>query len=160
MEVRRATNNDVARIREICADAVRKTYWDLWDRDYTEKTIEEFYNEERLKKEIDTYFVAEEDGEVNGCICAVILSKGIGEIYALYIDFDKRNRGIGTVLLNAVTDWMRKHGVKKQRVSVTDGNQYGLPFYYSKGFKLEKRIPTFFDPNNDMPKSLRLSRKI
>ncbi|MFP3472702.1 GNAT family N-acetyltransferase, partial [Micrococcus sp. SIMBA_144] len=79
-------------------------------KEYIERVIEEFYNEERILQEVTTsdrdwggYYVAVENGEVLGAGGGGMIGKTEGELFVLYLDPSRRNEGIGTLLLEATT---------------------------------------------------------
>jgi ribosomal protein S18 acetylase RimI-like enzyme len=45
-----------------------------------------------------------------------------------------RRRGIGTLLLDAMTAQAKRRGATEQWVAVTKGNYKGIPFYEHHGF--------------------------
>jgi hypothetical protein len=52
----------------------------------------------------------------------------------LYLCIELRGLGIGTRLLDFVTDKQKRVGALEQWVSVTEGNDLGIPFYRAHGF--------------------------
>ncbi len=106
-----------------------------------------FYNHDRIRRELeeadgwDGYFVALDDGNVVGAIGGGMVDNDTSEVYVLYLDPKRRREGIGTQLLNHLTDIQRNKGAKEQWVSVLKGNGKGIPFYEAKGFHFmhEKR---------------------
>lgn len=50
--VRKATENDIEGIIEVCSNGYRVTYKDLLPQKYIEKIISEFYYEDRIRNEI------------------------------------------------------------------------------------------------------------
>lgn len=79
----------------------------------------------------------------------------------LYLDPAVRARGIGTALLQFVTDQQRGLGATEQWVSVTEGNELGIPFYRARGFVVRDRV-SFPGGDDVVPeaRSLRMSRAI
>ena len=86
-------------------------------------------------------FRAKEDGEVVGAIGGGTIGEETGEIFVFYMDPNKRNRGIGTKLLNYHTDYQKNLGIKEQWLSAQKDNEKAIPFYEAKGFvkQSEKR---------------------
>ncbi|SFF57536.1 Acetyltransferase (GNAT) family protein [Halobacillus alkaliphilus] len=87
-----------------------------------------------------------------------MIDDGIGELFVLYLDPDRRNEGIGTKLLETITQQQKvEYGAKEQWVSVQKGNRKAIPFYEAKGFKFRhEKIP----PQNPEYIKLRYSRLI
>ncbi|MGT2771324.1 GNAT family N-acetyltransferase [Streptococcus marimammalium] len=150
--VRFATPNDVLEMKKLLIEAWKITYDKLYSKAYIQRVIEEFYNEERLHKEVLTknqsfngYMVAEKDGLILGCICGGCESD-TGFIYALYVHPEFKQKGIGKELLRVYTAYQKEHyAIKKQAVSVVENNQMGIPFYEKVGFVLSKTVPNWFD---------------
>ena len=64
-----------------------------------------------------------------------------GEIFVLYVDPNRRNEEIGTILLDAITHQQKEEFyATKQWVSVEKDNQKGIPFHEAKGFVYEHEI--------------------
>jgi ribosomal protein S18 acetylase RimI-like enzyme len=62
-------------------------------------------------------------------------------VYVLYLRPALRGRGISTALLDFVTKQQKSAGAAEQWVSVTDGNDLGIPFYRARGFEVRERVP-------------------
>jgi len=67
--------------------------------------------------------------------------QGVFEIFVLYLDPMRRGEGIGTLLLDAITEQQRAQGAREQWVSVEPENMKGLPFYYARGFEVRGKRP-------------------
>jgi GNAT superfamily N-acetyltransferase len=94
-----------------------------------------FYNTERVLNEISEtsaywggWIIACEGEVVVGAIGGGMTSPETGEVFVLYIDPNRRHEGIGTKLLERLTDWHKQHGAKWQWVSVMKNNNKGIPF--------------------------------
>lgn len=139
--VRPAELADVDAISRICADGFRLTVHGLLDEAVIEERVELYYRPERLRGELDPagrdwqgYLVAEQDGVVVGTAGGGMVDDAIGQLYVIYLDLDRRGEGIGTSLLDAVTEQQRALGATRQRVSVLADNVHGVPFYRARGF--------------------------
>ncbi len=66
--------------------------------------------------------------------------KGTGWLYVIYLDPQRRNEGIGTKLLDAVTQQQKAFGAREQFVTVQRGNVKGIPFYEARGFIFQEEI--------------------
>lgn len=139
--IQKAQPEHVAGISKVCADGYRATYMETHTQEYVERTIAEFYNHERILKEIvekqtgwDGWFVALEDGRVVGAGGGGMTGPATGELFVLYLDPERRNEGIGSKLLTAITEEQIKQGAREQWVSVSKGNNKGIPFYEARGF--------------------------
>jgi ribosomal protein S18 acetylase RimI-like enzyme len=79
-------------------------------------------------------------------------------LFVIYLDPTRRNEGIGSKLLDAVTKQQKdEYGAKVQWVSVQKGNMKGIPFYQAKGFKFQYEK---IDPHYPVFVKLRHSRNI
>jgi len=167
IEVVRATPAHVAGICQVCADGYRATYADLCTQEYIERVIREFYNEERVLKEVTEtgrewggYFVAVENGRVVGAGGGGMTGERTGELFVLYVAPNRRNEGIGTRLLDAITRQQKGYGATEQWVSVLKGNMKGIPFYEARGFVYQYERPAYANRDGDSYVSLRYKRLI
>jgi ribosomal protein S18 acetylase RimI-like enzyme len=145
--VRPATADDVARICEICSVACWETYRDLLPTAFIERTIRDFYEPDRVGREVEAkpprwlgYQVVEEAGRVLGTAGGGITARGVGELYVIYLDPRERNRGLGTLLLDRVVDQLTEAGATEIRLGVIRGNERGLPFYRARGFEVTETV--------------------
>lgn len=167
MDIQRAEYKHAEGIAKVCSRGYRATYNETHSRVYIERTIKEFYNLERLRSEItvksdgwDGWFVALDNGEVVGAIGGGMVGKNVSEVFVLYLDPDRRGVGIGTMLLNVLTEVQKRKGSKEQWVSVAKGNEKGIPFYEARGFRLIEEKPSYGNTMDEKYISLRYSRKI
>ncbi|KAB7667150.1 GNAT family N-acetyltransferase [Bacillus sp. B1-b2] len=148
IQVVKANKTHVEAIAKVCSKGWQSTINFPHTQEYIEQVIQEFYNHERIKKEVSTsnrewggYYVALEDGEVVGAAGGGMTEEDVGELYVIYLDSNRRNEGIGTKLLEAVTMQQKElFGAKKQWVSVIKGNKLGIPFYEAKGFTFQHEV--------------------
>lgn len=150
ISVRKATLDDVEGICRVCAAGWRATYAGLVPHDYIEEVIAEFYTPDRVRSDIETagptdtgWLVAVEDGQVVGAGGGGITSPGVGEIFILYVDPERRGQGIGTLLLDEILKRLKEFGAREVWVSVMKGNDKGIPFYEARGFVARGERPAF-----------------
>ncbi|MBY0095554.1 GNAT family N-acetyltransferase [Mesobacillus maritimus] len=167
MDIKRADITHAEGISKVCSQAYRATYKDTHSQEYIERTIAEFYHLERIREEItvesegwDGWFVAIEAGEVVGAIGGGMIGKNISEVFVLYLDPERRREGIGTLLLNVLTEVQTEKGATQQWVSVAKGNQKGIPFYEAKGFVFAEEQQSFGNSMDEKYVSLRYYREI
>ncbi|MBB6454080.1 ribosomal protein S18 acetylase RimI-like enzyme [Salirhabdus euzebyi] len=164
--VRKALFNDIYGIRRVCVEGYRATYKNLLSNDYIERTIDKFYNLDRLANEVtnpegwDGWFVALENGEVVGAGGGGMTSENTGEVFVLYLDPTRRGEGIGSLLLKAISDEQLAKGATEQWVSVQMNNEKGIPFYKARGFQYHSEQRTYESEKADHAISLRLVRKL
>lgn len=88
------------------------------------------------------------DGEeVVGAIGGGLTGPEEAEVFVLYLLPHRRREGIGTRLLDHLTEIQRAMGAKKQWVSVTKGNGKGIPFYEARGFKRVGERNVYYNPD-------------
>ena len=140
MEVRKAILADVEGIRRVCIAGQRDTYRELRTPEETERIIAEWYSSERVRRDVQDrqnwngYFVALDGDTVVGAGGGAFSPPDSSELYVLYLDPKRRGEGIGTLLLNAITDELISQGAREQWVSVMPNNMKGIPFYKARGF--------------------------
>lgn len=102
--------------------------------DDTREGIERF-----LKRNPDTCFVAEENGEIIGAI--MVGSDGRrGHIYHTAVHPDHRHQGIGKALVEAACEALKNIGINKVMLVVFKRNEPGNAFWESLGFKVRNDI--------------------
>src|SRR5436309_15991722 len=100
--IRAALAEDAAAIARVCAAGWRDTYAGLKDPERIEAVIAEYYTAERISGELeprdgwDGWLVAVENGEVVGAGGGGLTEPGVGEVFVLYLDPNRRGEGIGT----------------------------------------------------------------
>ncbi|MFP3338890.1 GNAT family N-acetyltransferase, partial [Micrococcus sp. SIMBA_131] len=109
IRVYKANATHVEGIKKVCSKGYWATYGDSHTKEYIERVIKGFYNNERILDEVTTsdrhwggYFVAVENDEVIGAGGGGMIGEDEGEIFVLYLDPNRRNEGIGTILLDAI----------------------------------------------------------
>ncbi len=165
IEIRKANLEDVRGIIQVCSEGHKKTYPGLIPDYHIEKMIKEFYNEDRITKEIlnisqgwNGWFVAIDNGEVVGAGGGGFIDEEVAELFVLYLNPNRKREGIGSQILKAVTDDQIERGAKEQWVSVTKDNSIGIPFYEATGFKFQSERPSYELPEGDGFISLRYKR--
>jgi ribosomal protein S18 acetylase RimI-like enzyme len=165
--VRQATEEDAAAISRICSEAYRVTYAGLLPDEYIERTIADFYNLPRVTREVRPapprwfgYQVVQEEGTVLGAAGGGMTGDHRGELFVVYLDPEQRNRGLGTLLLDRVTEQLRQAGATEMWVGVTPGNQRALPFYEARGFQLVETVKAYGSRDEDDVRSLRMRRAL
>ncbi|WP_226672145.1 GNAT family N-acetyltransferase [Rossellomorea aquimaris] len=167
IHIQKADRSHVKGIKKVCSEGYWATYKEIYAKEYIERVIEEFYNEERILQEVTTsdrywggYYVAVEKGEVLGAGGGGMIREAEGELFVLYLDPSRRNEGIGTLLLEAITQQQKEEfHAGKQWVSVQKGNEKGIPFYEARGFLYESEQPVYGNEEGEY-RSLRYSRTI
>lgn len=167
IHVIKADHRHIEGIANVCTEAYWATYSNTYPKEYIRRIVKEFYNHERISEEVSVsnkywggYFVAVEDEKVIGAGGGGMIADTTGEIFVLYLDPERRNEGIGTMILDAITFQQKKLGAKEQWVSVQKGNQMGIPFYEAKGFTFKYEKSGYGNVEGEKFISLRYCRTI
>ena len=170
-QVRLARAGEEDAICDVCREGFAVSSDGLLTSATIERRAQEYYNPTRVRREIakagadrgwQGYVVAvTEGGDVLGAAGGGIADGTVGNVYVLYLKLALRGRGIGTALLDFVTEQQKSEGATEQWVSVTEGNDLGIPFYLSRGFAIRDRVPyVVADDGTVEAHSLRMSRAI
>lgn len=170
-EVRLARAGEEDAVCGVCREGFTVSSGGLLTSATIESRVEQYYNPTRVRHEIAAagadrgwhgYVVAvSEAGDVLGAAGGGITEDAVGNLYVLYIDVALRGRGIGTALLDFVTQQQRSEGATEQWLSVTEGNDLGIPFYLARGFTIRGRVPyVLVEDGTVEAHSLRMSRAI
>ena len=167
IEVKKAGIEQINGIIQVCSDGYRDTYRETHTDEYIERMIKEFYYYERIYQEVtdtssgwDGWYVAVEDGTVVGAIGGGLIGEHQAEVFVLYLDPKRQREGIGSTLLQALTEVQRQNGATEQWVSVAKGNRKGISFYEAKQFQFIQEQPSFANSDNETYVSLRYCRMI
>ncbi|TDL32680.1 N-acetyltransferase [Jeotgalibacillus sp. S-D1] len=168
IQIEKANLTHVQGISAVCAAGYRATYSDTHTNEYIERVIKEFYDPVRIAVEVANiskdwggYYVALDNGHVVGAGGGGMISDSTAEIYVLYMDPSRRNEGIGTKLLDAITNRQKaEFNANEQWVSVQKGNTKGIPFYEARGFHLKHEQNGYANEEEENYISLRYFRKI
>lgn len=163
MKVRQAELTDVKRIQEICIKGQYDTYGEYESKEYLDKAVEEFYNSQRLENEIKyadeygTWYVAEDDeNSVIGVLIGGKKDDQVSEIYALYVDTERKGQGTGGALVNYFKEVSSKVGSKGLWVSVDSKNNLAIGFYEAIGFEYKFTREKYFNEEESASKTYRM----
>ncbi len=147
--VRRATPNDTERLLDLLLqveDVHQKGRPDLFRVHGSKFTISELL--EIIADDTRPVFVAELENKVVGYIFGVIIeTKGSTMLFDMKtihledvcIDETCRGMGIGSVLMEYVTEWAKSNGCNRMDLDVWEFNDGARRFYERYGFKTQKR---------------------
>lgn len=138
-------------IINVCVEGWHSTYRSIRSPEYIERVTKSYYAYDRIYEEVRkgdenpyVWYVALENNNVVGAIAGGETEKDRGEIFTLYADYQRKGEGIGTLLLNHLTQIQAEKGLKKQWVSVAKGNEKAIPFYEAKNFiRISEQISRF-----------------
>lgn len=150
-KVRLARREESGQVCEVCTEGFTASSEGVLTPGTISRQIATYYDPVRVHAEIENagtspawqgYVVAATpEGRVLGAAGGGVRDGTVGQVLVLYLRMNLRGRGIGTALLDFVTDQQRQAGAREQWVSVTEGNGLGLPFYLARGFVQRDRVP-------------------
>ncbi|MCM3609769.1 GNAT family N-acetyltransferase [Planococcus sp. MERTA32b] len=162
VSIAKPSENHIEAISEICSSGWKQTVEGKLSEEYQEQNTAFWYNHERIRSDMEAGYythVALIDSDVAGVIGGGLTSPGVSEVFMLYVDEAYRYKGIGRLLLEALTGLQKEQGATEQWVSVQEGNQRGIPFYEARGFKLQGKKKERTDTGEEQV-SLRYLREI
>lgn len=166
INIQQAAKEHIQGIAKVCSDGYRDTYAKTHEHEYIERIIKEFYNYERIEKELlpskgwSGWYVALDQEKVVGAACGGEISDDEAELFALYLDPRRRREGIGTMLLDTLTEEQKKKGAKVQWVSVAKNNEKGIPFYQALDFTEQTTIKSYANTDDERYESVRYRREL
>ncbi|MFE4973244.1 GNAT family N-acetyltransferase [Kitasatospora sp. NPDC056651] len=143
VELHPARPAEAAAISRLLAACWRHDYAEYLGGQRTEHLIATYCPVSRITVEISGsgagdgwlgWLVAEHAGEVVGVAAGGIATVGSGEVYTLCVATDHRRRGIGSGLLDALTEQQRARGATRQWVSTHGADDPSAPFLTRHGF--------------------------
>jgi GNAT superfamily N-acetyltransferase len=170
-DVRLARLGEEDAICDVCRAGFAVSSHGLLSPTAIERQVNLYYDPARVREEVlragDTprwqgYVVAaSEQGQVIGAAGGGVTDHSIGNVYVLYVSPLLLGCGVGTALLDFLTQQQRSEDASEQWVSVTEGNDLGIPFYLARGFVVRDRVPFITaDDGTVEAHSLRMSRAI
>ncbi|MFB6068497.1 MAG: GNAT family N-acetyltransferase [Halobacterium sp.] len=142
MDIRDATTNDIAGIREVAHDSLAASYGHALDEDIISQAVERWYDEGTLADDLTDanteFLVTVDDGDVVGFAQSYVVERRdtVGEVDWLHVAPDRRGEGIGDDLLEALETRLLEHGVARIEGRVLAANEAGTDFYESEDFEL------------------------
>ncbi|WP_414045538.1 N-acetyltransferase family protein [Macrococcus equi] len=134
VNIRKATNEDVPKIKKIASMAWYDTYAKLMEAGTIAKFLEAAYNDERLERRIgdSLFLVAENEDEVIGF--ANFINGTELFLSAIYVNPAFQRKHVGADLLEAGLEYFDEY--KELFVEVASNNQLARAFYDKTGFEL------------------------
>ncbi|MFZ5825856.1 MAG: GNAT family N-acetyltransferase [Bacillota bacterium] len=167
MIVRDAVLEDVAGICRVCSAGWRATYRGLLPEGYIERVIASFYNEERVRQEIAQrgeqetgWIVVADNDTLVGAGAGGMTAPHVGELFVLYVDPERRNQGIGSLILDRVIGSLRQMGARELWASVAKGNEKGISFYTARGFSVRGEQVSYASDPSEQLTSLRFCKQL
>jgi ribosomal protein S18 acetylase RimI-like enzyme len=136
IKIRPAQSKDAVEIARIHVEAWRDAYAALLPPEYLARLdprIEAARWNRASSSRLENTLVADADGEVAGyAIIGPLRGRRdvpSGEIYALYVETDWREHGIGRALIEAAFDLFRRRGLAEAVIWCLEGNFAARGFY-------------------------------
>lgn len=102
-----------------------------------------------LHNPLSTWLVSEEDGTVTGYIGAQSVPPE-ADVMNLAVAPDSRRRGVGTLLLGAMTELLHSRGIEALFLEVRPSNSAAIALYERHGFVQVGRRPKYYvNPTED-----------
>jgi ribosomal protein S18 acetylase RimI-like enzyme len=138
--VRRSDLDQVVALDARVTGIEKRAYWERVYRRYGHAP----------RSEQRWFFVAVAGGEVVGFMIGEVRdwefgSPPCGWVFAVNVDANARQAGIGTRLLTAMTDVLRAAGVRQVRTLLSADNTLILSFFRSQGMMAAPMIPLEMD---------------
>lgn len=148
MRIRRATLDHLERVVDLDARITSKPKHDYW------QDIFERYAARRVDQRFFLVAEAPEDDGTAGLLGLIVGevrgwefgSEPCGWIFAISVDPDRRQQGIGEALFKAMCDEFRQVGIRKVRTMVRRQNTLHMSFFRGEGMmagpfiQLEKKL--------------------
>lgn len=158
MQIRPFRPSDLDRIRQITADAfdgvsidqsIQREFGLINGRDW--KWRKGRHVDDDVAREPQGIFVAEEGGEVIGCITTWMdRQAGIGHIPNLALVPEARGKGYGRRLIEFALSHFRENGLTHARIETLVQNELGNHLYQSLGFReVARQIHFAMELNGD-----------
>ncbi|WP_077588499.1 GNAT family N-acetyltransferase [Planococcus lenghuensis] len=165
MEIRKARAGDEAGIIQVCSEGYWHTYKELLPENTISQIITDFYTAQRVAEEIrntsqswNGWFVVDDGRAILGAGEGGFIGERIAELFVLYLEPSRKQEGIGSRLLEMITQDQISRGAVEQWVSVSKGNEMGIPFYEACGFELQREEPMHGVPGEHGFRALRYRR--
>lgn len=137
MQVRNATREDGAAIRDVAEQSLKTSY--SLSPGTIENAIQNWYSDDQLaaelESEVELFLVVEDDtGDVVG-FSQSVLAEPDGDILWVHVHPQRRGSGIGTELFEATREALVDMGAEFLRGKVLADNEQGNTFYEDHGFE-------------------------
>ena len=136
LELRSATSDDRATIREVARATWHDAYDEL-DDETVEETIDDWYGDDSLERTFEVpgtaFLVAEVDGDVVGFTHGVVQNYE-GNVLRMYVHPDHQGAGIGTALHERLRADLEDFNMKRMRAIDLASNEASRAFYEGLGF--------------------------
>lgn len=143
VDIREATLADIAGIRRVARAGWHGTYDDIVGPGAVDAVVDEWYDPSVVREGIeraDVVYLVADDGGVVGYAAGGPASDAPGAtLSAIYVHPDRQRDGIGSRLLETLTDRLAAAGFERLRITVLTDNDAGRSFYEEHGFEPVER---------------------
>lgn len=144
MEIRPATAEDAARVREVAAAAFEASY--RFDAETADRVVDEQFGDPAFRTRASApdavVLVAEADERgADGSdptvvgVCEADMAEGRGDVRWLLVDPDHRGRGAGTALFESAVAELDERGARHVQASVLGATREGEEFLDRQGYE-------------------------
>ncbi len=132
--VRRAEKEDVRQIAEILVEDWQKAYRGIMDSEFLDSMSADQRYEIEIRR-YQKYIVAADGDEILGYAWLEASEEEPAdcEVIALYVRYEKRNSGIGKLLMQHAVEYFRESGKKKMIIWCLKENDESRKFYEKTG---------------------------
>ena len=112
--------------------------------------LDEFQSYEALKKQIASgyaYFLIYHKEDLAGYLGIHLENQQI-ELSKIYLNLNKRNQGLGKLVIEWLDDYAKKHEAKAVNLLVLKNNKAAIRFYIKNGFETYGLYEKKFDTGN------------
>jgi [ribosomal protein S18]-alanine N-acetyltransferase len=106
---------------------------------YSQEELAEFISHRRSQT-----WVAAENDEVAGFLIAQHEPRKLLHIVTIDVVESQRRRGVGKLLMDAVENWGREHGVQLIALETAEDNLTGQKFYAARGYRKVDEIEGYY----------------
>ena len=148
LNIKKASVNDVALIRELALKVWPQTYATIISKEQIEYMLEMMYSEESLKEQMIEgciFIIVEERKNPVGFASYEEIKPAIFKLHKIYILATQQGKGTGKYVIDNIISDIRLQGAKKLQLQVNRNNNAKL-FYEKLGFKVIKEAD--FDIGN------------
>lgn len=141
LNIRNASVNDVALIRELALNVWPQTYATIISKEQIDYMLEMMYSEDSLKEQLieGCIFIIVEEGKVPvGFASYEEIKPAIFKLHKIYILADQQGKGTGKYVIDHIISHIRLQGAKTLQLQVNRNNNAKL-FYEKLGFKIIKK---------------------
>jgi ribosomal protein S18 acetylase RimI-like enzyme len=144
VQVRPARIDDISAIRAVADRAWRRTYAEIFDRDFIDAFLADAYSAANLQRAIEhtpsCFFVAQVEIDARPAVIGYAHAASMpdgrdAQLFRIYLLPEYWGKGIGSRLLETVENCLRARGMAAYYCLVHKQNGVGIDFYLRKGFE-------------------------